>query len=151
MWLTGRLLVNLSASEAKRRWADANFIEVLRRVRIVAPRLPIITMGLPRESESVGSVAEAVNALAVATPRFRDALALVGTSDMVFTPDTSISHAASAFRRPAVVLLKRDHHPYAPYNIPGENVFWDGAEIHELPTEEVGAAVERLVAQFGRE
>jgi ADP-heptose:LPS heptosyltransferase len=151
VWLTRRLLVNLSASEAKRRWADTNFIKVLRRVRIVAPRLPIITMGLPRESESVSSVAEAVNALAVPTPRLRDALALVGTSDMVFTPDTSISHAASAFRKPAVVLLKRDHHPYAPYNIPGENVFWDGAEIHGLPTEEVGAAVERLVAQFGRE
>jgi ADP-heptose:LPS heptosyltransferase len=149
--LTRRLLVNLSASEPKRRWADANFIEVLRRVRVVAPRLPIITIGLPRESENVGSVAEAVNALAVPTPRLRDALALVGMSDMVFTPDTSISHAASAFRKPAVVLLKRDHHPYAPYNIPGENVFWDGAEIHGLPTEKVGAAVERLVAQFGRE
>jgi ADP-heptose:LPS heptosyltransferase len=149
--LTRRLLVNLSASEPKRRWADANFIEVLRRVRVVAPRLPIITIGLPRESENVGSVAEAVNALAVPTPRLRDALALVGMADMVFTPDTSISHAASAFRKPAVVLLKRDHHPYAPYNIPGENVFWDGAEIHGLPTEEVGAAVERLVAQFGRE
>lgn len=151
VWLTRRLLVNLSASEAKRRWADANFIEVLRHIRVVAPRLPIITIGLPEESGSVKSVAEAVSALAVMTPRLRDALALVGTSDMVFTPDTSISHAASAFRRPAVVLLKRDHLPYAPHNIPGENVSWDGAEIHGLPTDKVGAAMERLVARFGRE
>ena len=149
-WLTRRLLVNLSASEAKRRWADSNFIEVLRRVRVIAPRLQIIIIGLPSESESVGAVAEAVGALAVMTPRLRDALALVGTSDMVFTPDTSISHAASAFRKPAVVLLKRDHHPYAPYNIPGENIFWDGTEIHGLPTGEVGDALERLVTRYGR-
>ncbi|MEP6602098.1 MAG: hypothetical protein ABJB49_09870, partial [Nitrospirota bacterium] len=150
-WLTRRLLVNLSASEAKRRWADAKFIEVLRRIRLIAPRLAVVTVGLPGESESVKWVAKAVGALAVMTPRLRDVLALVGTSDMVFTPDTSISHAASAFRKPAVVLLKRDHHPYAPYNIPGENIFWDGAEIHGLPAADVGDAVERLVAQFGRE
>lgn len=150
-WFTRRLLVNLSASEAKRRWGDPNFVEVLRRVRVVAPRLAVIIVGLPSESESVRQVGETVGALAVMTPRLRDVLALVGTCDMAFTPDTSISHAASAFRKPAVVLLKRDHHPYAPYNIPGENIFWDGAEIHGLPIDEVAAAVERLVAQFGRE
>jgi len=150
-WLTRRLLVNLSASEPKRRWPDANFIEVLGRVRRIAPRLPIIVIGLPSESASVKSVAASAGVLAVMTPRLRDALALVGTSDMVFTPDTSISHAASAFRKPAVVLLKRDHHPYAPYNIPGENIFWDGATIHGLPVAEVSGAVERLVTQFGRE
>ena len=150
-WLTRRLLVNLSASEAKRRWADANFIEVLRRARIIAPRLPIVIIGLPNESERVEAVAKAVGALAIMTPRLRDALSLVGTSDMVFTPDTSISHAASAFRKPAVVLLKRDHHPYAPYNIPGENIFWDGTTIHGLPVVQVSDAVERLVTQFGRE
>src|SRR5437016_6870343 len=83
----------------------------------------------------------------VQTPKLRDALALVGTSDIVFTPDTSISHAASAFRKPAVVLLKREHHPYAPYNIPGENIFWDGNEIKDLSVETVGNAVERLVRE----
>ena len=142
--------MNLSASEAKRRWADANFVEVLRQVRHFAPRLPVIVIGLPNESESVESVAQSAGALAVMTPRLRDALGLVGTADMVFTPDTSISHAASAFRKPAVVLLKRDHHPYAPYNIPGESIFWDGPTIHGLPVVEVSNAVERLVIQFGR-
>jgi ADP-heptose:LPS heptosyltransferase len=65
---------------------------------------------------------------------------------MVFTPDTSISHAASAFRKPAVVLLKREHHPYAPYRIPGENIFWDGNEITSLAVQTVTSAVERLLA-----
>ena len=148
--LAKRLLVNLSASEEKRRWPDSKFIEVLRRIRGIAPQLSIIVIGLPSEWERIRRTAEVVSALPVQTPRLRGALALVGTSDMVFTPDTSISHAASAFRKPAVVLLKRDHHPYAPYNIPGENIFWDGSEIKDLPLEEVGMAVERLVRQYGR-
>jgi heptosyltransferase II len=144
-----RLLVNLSASEEKRRWPDDRFVEVLQRIRKRAPTLPIIVIGLPKEWDRVRAVAEQVSALAVPTPRLRDALALVGTSDMVFTPDTSISHAASAFRKPAVVLLKREHHPYAPYNIPGENIFWDGDQILGLPVEAAGAAVERLVDRYG--
>jgi ADP-heptose:LPS heptosyltransferase len=148
--LAKRLLVNLSASEAKRRWPDEKFIEVLLRIRWIADRMPIIVIGLPSEWERVKHVAGVVGALPVQTPQLREALALVGTSDMVFTPDTSISHAASAFRKPAVVLLKREHHPYAPYNIPGENIFWDGDRITDLPVGEVGDAVERLVRQYGR-
>ena len=147
--LTRRLLVNVSASEAKRRWADANFVEVLKAIRARAPALPMIVIGLPAERSSVEKVAQSVNALALPTPRLRDALAVVGTSDMVFTPDTSISHAASAFRKPAVVLLKRDHHPYAPYNIPGEIVFWDGDQIHGLPVAVVRDALRRLVSRYG--
>jgi len=144
-----RFLVNLSASEPKRRWQDEKFIDVLKRVRGIAPRMGIGVIGLPSEWKNVERVAGAVHGLAMATPRLRDALALVGTSDMVLTPDTSISHAASAFRKPAVVLLKRDHHPYAPYDIPGEIVYWDGNEIQSLPSNSVRAPVERMVRTYG--
>jgi ADP-heptose:LPS heptosyltransferase len=145
------LLVNLSASEERRRWPDAKFVEVLQRIRGVTPRLPIVVIGLPVEWERVRQVAEVIDALPVQTPKLREALAVVGTSDMVFTPDTSISHTASAFRKPAVVLLKREHHPYAPYNIPGENIFWDGSRITDLSVVEVGDAVERLVRQYSKD
>lgn len=140
-----RFLINLSASEAKRRWSDDNFIAVLQAVRERHPHMPIVVMGLPNEWTSVERVANAVNAYAAPTPKLRDALALVGTSDRVFTPDTSISHAASAFRRPAVVLLKREHAPYAPWNTPGDIVFWDGDTIHGLPIPNVRDAVLKLV------
>jgi ADP-heptose:LPS heptosyltransferase len=111
--------------------------------------MPIIVMGLPAEWESVNSVASEVNGLPVKTPTLRDAFALVGTSDMVFTPDTSISHAASAFRKPSLVLLKREHKPYAPWNTPGEIIAWHEDEIHQLPYERVAEALERLLAAFG--
>lgn len=147
--ITKRLLVNLSASEPKRRWPDGKFIATLQAARDRAPNMPIVVIGLPAEWESVQTVANAVRALPVETPRLRDAIALVGTADLVFTPDTSISHAASAFRKPSVVMLKREHRPYAPWNTPGEIIAWNEAEIHQLPHERVAKALDKLLADFG--
>ena len=110
--------------------------------------MPMIVMGLPSEWSSVEKVAHAVRALPVQTPQLRDAFALVGTADLVFTPDTSISHAASAFRKPSLVLLKREHKPYAPYNTPGEIVAWNENEIQQLPHERVSSALDRLLTRF---
>ncbi len=146
---TKRLLVNLSASEPKRRWPDGKFVATLQSVRARAPGMPIIVIGLPAEWESVSRVASAVSGLAVSTPSLRDAFALVGTSDLVFTPDTSISHAASAFRKPSLVLLKREHRPYAPWNTPGEIIAWNEDEIHQLPHERVRDALQKLLVNFG--
>lgn len=144
-----RLLVNLSASEPKRRWPDGKFIATLQTARGRAPRVTMIVMGLPGEWGSVQKVANAVGALPVQTPKLRDAFALVGTADLVFTPDTSISHAASAFRKPSLVLLKREHKPYAPYNTPGEILAWNEAEIQQLPHERVAKALDKLLTDFG--
>jgi ADP-heptose:LPS heptosyltransferase len=147
--ITKRLLVNLSASEPIRRWPDGKFIATLRAARDRAPDMPIMVMGLPAEWESVQKVANAVRALPVETPQLRDAFALVGTADLVFTPDTSISHAASAFRKPSLVLLKREHKPYAPWNTPGEIIAWNEAEIHQMPHERVAKALSKLLAEYG--
>ena len=144
-----RLLVNLSASEPKRRWPDGKFIVTLQWARERFPNMPMIIMGLPSEWASVQKVATAVRALPAETPKLRDAFALVGTADLVFTPDTSISHAASAFRKPSLVLLKREHRPYAPYNTPGEVLAWNEEEIQQLPHERVAKALGKLLADFG--
>jgi len=146
---TKRLLVNLSASEPKRRWPDGKFIVTLQSVRARFPNMPMIVMGLPSEWASVQKVANQVRAFPAETPRLRDAFALVGTADLVFTPDTSISHAASAFRKPSLVLLKREHRPYAPYNTPGEVLAWNEEEIQQLPHERVAKALNKLLADFG--
>ena len=144
-----RLLVNLSASEPKRRWPDGKFIATLKSARERAPNMPMIVIGLPVEWESVQKVASEVGALPVLTPELRDAFALVGSADLVFTPDTSMSHAASAFRKPSLVLLKREHKPYAPWNTPGEVISWNEAEIHQMPHERVAKALEKLIADYG--
>ncbi len=147
--VTKRLLVSLSGAEPKRRWPDGKFIATLRTVRERAPNMPMVVIGLPEEWESVQKVAEAVRALPVEAPSLRDAFALVGTADLVFTHDTDISHAASAFRKPSLVLLKRGYKPYAPWNTPGEIISWNEAEIEQIPHERVAKALQKLLADFG--
>src|SRR4029079_114681 len=121
----------------------------LQSARARAPQMPMVVIGLPAEWGSVSHVANETSALAVKTPRLRDALALVGTADLVFTPDTSISHAASAFRKPSLVLLKREHRPYAPWNTPGEIIPWHETQIHQLPHERVSELLDKLLADYG--
>ena len=144
-----RFLVNLSASETKRRWPDERFIEALREIREKYPQMPIVVIALPVESERARTVAAAINAEYAPTPNLRDALALVGSSTLVFTPDTSISHAASAFDKPAVILLKADCTPYAPWETEGELVLWEGETIDSLPTSAVVGALLRLRGNLG--
>ncbi len=74
---------------------------------------------------------------------------MVGSSDLVFTPDTSISHAASAFDKPAVILLKADCQAYAPWKNKGDLVLWEGETIDSLPTSAVVGSLLRLRAEFG--
>jgi ADP-heptose:LPS heptosyltransferase len=89
-----------------------------------------------------------VGGIALRTPKLRDALALVGTTDLVFTPDTGISHAASAFNRPSVVFMPADYTPYAPFDTPGELVTWPGPVIDSLGVEHVTPALGRLLDRF---
>ena len=144
-----RFLVNLSASEKKRRWPDERFIESLSELRRQYPRMPITVMALPTESDRARTVAAAITAEYAPTPNLRDALALVGSSHLVFTPDTSISHAASAFDKPAVILLKSDCLPYAPWQTKGELVLWEGETIGSLTTSAVTGPLLRLRGEFG--
>lgn len=143
-----RLLVNLSTSEAKRRWPDERFIAALHFVRELDSQLNIGIIALPAEWESVVKIADAIGGRPMKTPRLREALALVGTTDLVFTPDTGISHAASAFNRPSVVFLPADYHPYAPYQTPGDLVFWPAATIDSLEVHHVTPALAALIERF---
>jgi ADP-heptose:LPS heptosyltransferase len=143
-----RLLVNLSTSEAKRRWPDDRFIAALRFVRERDPEIKIGVMALPAEWPSVQRIANETSGVALRTPSLRDALALVGTTDLVFTPDTGISHAASAFNRPAVVFMPAEYYPYAPYDTPGRLVFWPGQGIDTLKVQHVTPALAALIERF---
>jgi len=145
-----RLLVNLSASEPKGRWPDGKFIAALQAARLSNPDMPVIVIGLPDEWTSVQEVASRIQGAPVQANPLREALALVATADLVFTPDTSIAHAASAFRKPSLILLKREQKNYRPYNTPGETVTWAEGEIQKLPHERVSAALDKLIMEFGR-
>jgi ADP-heptose:LPS heptosyltransferase len=117
VWEPGelRLLVNISTHHESRFWPASRFIDVIGHVRAAAPSSSIVVIGLARDRSLAESIARAGGARAVATPALRDALALVDTADIVFTPDTSISHAASALQTPAVIMIGPGRAAFEPF------------------------------------
>jgi heptosyltransferase III len=99
-----RLLVNISAAEPLRRWPDERYIALIAGVRESIPDAVPLIVASPADVAKASAIADASAASYVPTS-LREAIALVATSDMVFTPDTAISHIASAFPKPVVVLM----------------------------------------------
>jgi ADP-heptose:LPS heptosyltransferase len=99
-----RVLINLLAGTRARLWPDENYVAVIDHLRRREPRARFIVIAAPNEMNRGEHVAAAAGATLVRTPRLRDALGIVATADFVFTPDTSIAHAAAAFDRPCVAM-----------------------------------------------
>ncbi len=144
-----RVLVNLSAAQPRHRWPDDRFVEVLRRIQARNPAACIVVTGAPAESRSIQAVAEACGGEALVTG-LRSVLAMVATADLIFTPDTSIAHAASAFRRPAVVMLRRRMAMFAPYRLSGRLVWAEGATLSDIQAGEVIEALDAALNELRR-
>ncbi|MEP7067217.1 MAG: glycosyltransferase family 9 protein [Gemmatimonadota bacterium] len=141
-----RWLVNLSAGAPIRRWADEHWISLVDHLRARHPCATVGVMAAGSEQSSAQRVAQATGATALNTPRLRDALALVGTSERVITADTSVTHAATAFRVPTVLLLQRGLEQWGSYHTPCEVAYWAGSSIASLDVETAYDAVDRLLA-----
>jgi len=141
-----RLLVNISAGQPRRRWPDERFAAALRHVRERAPDTRMLVLAPPWELDSARAIAAAAGATAAA-PALRDAFALVPDADVVFTPDTSIAHVASAFVTPCVVMLLAGMGNFVPYRTPGRCVYAQGPTLDALPVEPVTAALDEVLAR----
>ena len=141
-----RILVNIAAGEARRRWPAERVIQAIRAARDVAPESTVLVMAPPAELEDAARIAGQGGARAVA-PGLRDAFALVETADVVFTPDTSIAHAASAFAKPSVVMMIGGSGIFAPYETPGQFVYSPGATLESLEAAPVIDALVSVIRQ----
>ena len=145
-----RVLVNLSAGHPERRWPDDRFAVLLASVQRRLPNASIVVIALPEERASAEKLAASVNGVPC-VPSVRELFALVSCADLVISPDTAVTHVASAFERPTLAMLRRraEYQIWVPYRTAGRNVFGDDeATLEGLPTERVVAAFEDLVAEF---
>ena len=143
-----RLLLNISAGQSPRRWPNDRYIALIQHLKQKAPELDVLVIAAPWDSERAIEIALAGGATYVPTAKVRDALALVAAADLVVTPDTGIAHAASACRKPAVVLIEKEKEAlWGRYGIPGRHVVNEGKTLATLPLEPVIAAVDELIAE----
>ena len=142
-----KLLVNISAGLANRRWPIPRFIAALQAVRETHVDARIFVMAPPQEAEAARAVAEQVRATA-GQPDLRAAFAMVQQADLVFTPDTSIAHAASAFQTPVVgMYLSWMIDNFRPYQTPGRCVTVDAPTLDALDVPPVVDALRAELAQ----
>jgi ADP-heptose:LPS heptosyltransferase len=109
------------------------------------PDVALRVIAAPSESDGGRDIARRGDGVYVDTPTIRDAFALVATSDFVFTPDTSIAHAASAFQKPSVAIFVRGKvERWGLYGTAGENVEHSDTTLATLAVDPVLAAIDRV-------
>ena len=146
-----RVLVNLSVGHPERWWPPANYAPVLAKVRERLPNAAIMLVGMPPELEPAAKLAEAVGGKAVSLS-LQQVIAAVGTADLLISPDTSVTHAASAFPTPTLTLQRQGTAQWSPYKTPGATVFSDDPKrIRDMPASRVVAAVDALITEMGPE
>lgn len=139
-----RLLVNMSAANARRRWPIDRYIAVIRHVLERHTGASVLVIGAPGDEEGISAVASASNAT-VCVPSLRDAFALIGTADVLFTPETSLGHAAAALGTPAVVMLPAGHEMLVPYKGSGRNLFGADGTIESVSVDAASRALEEVL------
>jgi ADP-heptose:LPS heptosyltransferase len=118
---------------------------VIRHLAASEPGATIRVIGAPNETARAERVARDGGGAYLRTPNIRHAFALVASADFVLTPDTSITHAATAFHTPSVVLFVRGKRErWSLYDTPGENVEHTEGTLETLPLGRVIDAVDRV-------
>ena len=143
-----RVLVNISAGPVTRRWQTDKYVEVIAHLRRRMPDASIFVTGAPNEADRIADVVAKSGATRAPTKSLMDVFALVATADFVFTPDTSVAHAASALRRPVVAMYRqREPRRWAVNRETGEVVEHTGDMLEDLPVAPAIAAIDRLLAR----
>ena len=99
-----RVLINVSAGMRNRLWPDERYVAVMRHLRAREPGSRLLVIAAPNEGARAAAIAHDGGGVHVPTPTLRDVFALVASADLVFTPDTSVSHAATALKRPCITM-----------------------------------------------
>lgn len=143
-----RILVNLSAGSSDRRWPDDRWAALLQHVRGRLPNPRIAVIGMPHDQASGEALAGIADG-AFLMIGLDDAMAMVATADLLISPDTAITHVASAFQKPSLTLLRRGFEKLVPYRTPGRNVYSDhDLHVRDLPIDRVVRAFDEIAAEL---
>ncbi|NVN92544.1 MAG: glycosyltransferase family 9 protein [Desulfuromonadales bacterium] len=141
-----RVLINISVGKAFRQWPNENFVAVAQHLKARLPDARVIILHGPAERQRAQMIADAAGVMRADTPGVREALALVATAHFVFTPDTSIVHAASAFRIPTVAMFTGDKaQRWGLFGTVGEIVVCPGETLATIPMSKTLEAIDNIV------
>ena len=144
-----RVLVNVSVGHPERSWPPDKFARVLARVKERLPRAAIVLAAMPAEQAMADDLARPVSGRAVPLS-LQEVFAALATADLLISPETAITHAASAYETPTLALQRKGNSRWSPYHTPGRNVFADDERrLGDLPADRVLAALNELIDELG--
>ena len=145
-----RVLVNPFSASADRQWPLERFRPVIRHLRERLPQSTVIVPTMPKGDADAERIAADAGAVAVPLS-LAEVTAVTATSDLVVSPDTSITVIASAFRVPVLALMRRDTEQWVPYRNAGDVAFSDDPRsLDGLPVERVIEKLDGVIATLGR-
>lgn len=143
-----RLLVNISAGKAARWWPASSYAAVVAAARAARPELQVLIMCAPNERDRAEELAQLTGAGIAPSGNLRAAMAIAGAADVVFTPDTSIAHAAGALGVPVVdMLLFGKESGWGVYRPLGENMESPTDQLQDLAPDLPAAALVRVLSR----
>jgi ADP-heptose:LPS heptosyltransferase len=153
---TGVVLVNLSAGQPQRTWPVESYRQLLPLLiakygnRIHRWILTSTPEDRPKAAALVAAMDRSDVVLLPPQSDFRVVIELAGRVNLVFTPDTSLLHAASAYGVPVVVFFVAEKViSWAPWKIPSAVVSApEGQPVAAIPVEEMAAAFDRIMPQL---
>jgi ADP-heptose:LPS heptosyltransferase len=141
-----RVLVNISAGRAHHYWPDDRFVRVLQSVVSAFRNAEVVVVSSPADRERAEAIAERGGGRLVADEGIRHAMSIVACADIVFTPDTSISHVCSAFDKPVVVLHPRGFaRLWGPYRTEGIALESTTDAVTGIAADDAAAALVRRI------
>lgn len=144
-----RVLVNVSAGHHERAWPAEKFEILLRHLRARLPHANIVLASMPTEQTMADALAAAAGGRAERLT-LSQLFAMLATADLLISPDTAVTHAASAFRTPTLTLQRKGHGRWSPYGTPGRSVFGDDEKwLRDLPADRAARALDSLLDELG--
>jgi ADP-heptose:LPS heptosyltransferase len=141
-----RVLVNISAGRAHHYWPDDRFVLVIRSIAAEFRNAEVVVVSSPGDRARAESIAARGGARLVADEGIRHAMSIVACAAVVFTPDTSIAHAASAFEKPQVVLHPRGFaRLWGPYQTEGRALESATDEVRGISADDAARALVTMI------
>lgn len=142
---TPRIVFNVSAVARDRHWPADRYVALLAHLRRLAPEAAIILTGDPGDWPRVAAIGQEAGLAAVNVSPVREMFALVAAADAVVTPDTSLTHTATATRTPMAALYRGNWLRHVPQGVPVVRIVSDGPTLESLPAERAMAAMPELL------
>lgn len=148
-----RVGINLSGSSSSKYWGKQNNIDLIKYIFENYNNCEVVVFSDRRLRREALEIADESKArLAPLVESFDEFASMMRTCDILLTPDTSVVHLASAWRKPSIVLYSYKPNkiamPWYPYKSNYIAITTEADSIDNISISEVQTAFSKIMQSF---